>query len=68
MYQVGQCVVVAVVSVTKEVNRYRVVLTMDPAVTTTGGRILQQGELCIAAVSSQKDHRYIMDIGSMTVR
>ena len=32
MYQVGQCGVVAVVSVTKEDNRYRVVLTMDPAV------------------------------------
>ena len=63
----GQCVVVAVVSVTKEVNRYRVVLTIDPAVTMRG-RILQQGELCIAAVSSQEDHRYIMDIGSMTVR
>ena len=45
MYQVGQCVVVAVVSVTKEVNRYKVVLTMVPAVTTMGGRILQQGEL-----------------------
>jgi len=67
MYEVGQCVVVAVVSVTKEVNRYRVVLTMDPAV-TMGGRIPQQGELCIAAVSSQEDHGYIMDIGSMTVR
>ena len=55
------------VSVTKEVNRYRVVPTMDPAV-TMGGRIPQQGELCIAAVSSQEDHGYIMDIGSMTVR
>ena len=43
------------VSVTKEVNRYRVVPTMDPAV-TMGGRIPQQGELCIAAVSSQEDH------------
>ena len=49
------------VSVTKEVNRYREVPTM-------GGRIPQQGELCIAAVSSQEDHSYIMDIGSMTVR
>ena len=67
MYQMGQCVVVTVVSVTKEVIRYRVVQTMDPAV-TMGGRIPQQGELCIAAVASQEDHGYIMDIGSMTVR
>lgn len=67
MYAVGQCAVVGVVSVTKEVNRYRVVLSMDPAV-AMGGRIPQQGELCLAAVSSQEDHGYIMDIGSMTVR
>ena len=33
MYHVGQCVVVGVVSVTKEVtNRFRVVLSMDPSV------------------------------------
>jgi len=67
MYQVGQCVVVGVVSVTKEVNRFRVVLSMDPSV-AMGGRIPQQGELCLAAVSSQEDHGYIMDIGSTTIR
>ena len=64
MYRVGQCVVV--VSVTKD-TRFKVVLTLDPAV-AMGGRVLLQGELCVAAVASKEDHGYIMDIGCTTVR
>ena len=66
MYRVGQCVVVGVVSVTKD-TRFKVVLTLDPAV-AMGGRVLLQGELCVAAVASKEDHGYIMDIGCTTVR
>ena len=57
----------AVVSVTKEVNRYRVVPTMDPAV-TMGGRIPQQGGALHCCCLQSGGPFYIMDIGTMTVR
>ena len=42
-------------------------LSIDPA-RVMAGRVPNEGDLCVASVTSQEDHGYIMDVGCTTTR
>ena len=56
----------SVVSVSKEVAMYSVILSMAPT-RVLAGRLPGVGELCTAGVESREDHGYIMDIGNQDI-
>ena len=68
LFKPGQVLAVAVVSISgSEGGKYSVILSLAPA-RVSAGRSPAVGEIVTAAVSSQEDHGYIMDLGSNTIR